>query len=253
MKKNNLLLALLSMSLLTYCGKKPSDLQFSVNDSSNQSLDPNVKIPFSQIKSEVLTPYCLSCHNVGTEAALKAWITPGKPDSSSFFTSVENASMPKNQKPLDTRSLELIRMYITQMAPPIVVGGTTGGSAGGTTTGGSAGGTTTGGSDGGTTTGGSAGGTTTGGSAGGTTTGGSVPVGISYAEIKASVLTPYRCLNCHSVGTEASLAKWINTTNPASSKFYTTMKSGSMPEGGPRAPADIQALVLQYVTDFANR
>jgi hypothetical protein len=216
MKKNNLLLALLSMSLLTYCGKKPSDLQFSVNDSTTQSLDPNVKIPFSQIKSEVLTPYCLSCHNVGTEAALKAWITPGKPDSSSFFTTVENGSMPKNRKPLDTRSLELIRMYITQMAPPIVVGGTTGGSTGGTT-------------------------------------GGTVPLGISYAEIKASVLTPYKCLNCHSVGTEASLAKWMNKTNPSSSKFYTTMKNGSMPQGGPRAAADIQALVLRYVTDFANR
>ena len=227
MKKYNILFALMSMILLTHCGNKTSSLDFKVNDSSNLALNPNDKVAFSQIKSEILTPYCLSCHSsVGTEANLKKWITPGSPDSSLFFTTVESGSMPQNQKPLSTLSLELIRNYITQMAP--TTGGTT---TGGTTTGG----TTTGG-------------TTT----GGTTTGGTT-TGISYAEIKSAVLTPYRCVNCHSVGSEASLAKWMNKTTPSRSSFYTTIRSGSMPQGGSSVPTNLQAMVLQYITDFANR
>ena len=212
MKKYNILFALMSMILLTHCGNKTSSLDFKVNDSSNLALNPNDKVAFSQIKSEILTPYCLSCHSsVGTEANLKKWITPGSPDSSLFFTTVESGSMPQNQKPLSTLSLELIRNYITQMAP----------TTGGTTT-------------------------------GGTTTGGTT-TGISYAEIKSAVLTPYRCVNCHSVGSEASLAKWMNKTTPSRSSFYTTIRSGSMPQGGSSVPTNLQAMVLQYITDFANR
>lgn len=208
MKKYNLLFALMSMILLTHCGNKTSSLDFKVNDSSNFALNPNEKVAFSQIKSQILTPYCLSCHSsVGTEANLKKWITPGNPDSSLFFTTVENGSMPQNQKPLSSLSLELIRNYITQMAPTTVPPTTTGG----------------------------------------TTT------GISYAQIKSAVLTPYRCVNCHSVGSEASLAKWMNKTTPSRSSFYTTIKSGSMPQGGSSVPTNLQAMVLQYITDFANR
>jgi hypothetical protein len=207
MKKYNLLFALMSMILLTHCGNKTSSLNFKVNDSSNLALTPNEKVAFSQIKSQILTPYCLSCHSsVGTEANLKKWISPGNPDSSLFFTTVENGSMPKNQKPLSTLSLELIRNYITQMAPTTVTPPT-----------------------------------------GGATT------GISYAVIKSAVLTPYRCLNCHSVGSEASLAKWMNKTSPSRSSFYTTIKNGSMPQGGSSVPTNLQAMVLQYITDFANR
>ena len=213
MKKYNILFALMSMILLTHCGNKTSSLDFKVNDSSNLALNPNDKVAFSQIKSEILTPYCLSCHSsVGTEANLKKWITPGNPDSSLFFTTVESGSMPQNQKPLSSLSLELIRNYITQMAPATVTPPTTGG-------------------------------TTT----GGTTT------GISYAEIKSAVLTPYRCVNCHSVGSEASLAKWMNKSSPSSSSFYTTIRNGSMPQGGSSVPTNLQAMVLQYITDFANR
>jgi mono/diheme cytochrome c family protein len=208
MKKNKLLLAILSMILLTNCGKNSSSPEFSVNDTSNLSLDPNVKVTFFQIKSEILAPNCLSCHSsAGTETNLKKWIVPGKPDSSSFFTSVENGSMPKNQRPLDTRALELIRNYISQMAPTVP----TPPAPSGTNT------------------------------------------GITYAQIKAAVLSPYRCLNCHGVGTEASLARWMNKSSPASSSFYTTIKNGSMPQGGSRVPTAAQAYVLQYIKDFAKR
>jgi hypothetical protein len=154
--------------------------------------------------------FFMSCHSsIGTESNLKNWITPGTPESSPFFTSIENGSMPKNQSPLDTKSLELIRIYITQMASPIVPSPTPVPTP--------------------------------------------APSGITYAQIKAAVLSPYRCLNCHSVGTEAQLAKWINTTTPSRSTFYTYISNGSMPPSGASPSADIEALVLQYVIDFANR
>ena len=63
----------------------------------------------------------------------------------------------------------------------------------------------------------------------------------------------WECLNCHSVGTEAQLAKWINTSNPSRSTFYSYISNGSMPPSGSSPSAEIEALVLQYVTDFANR
>jgi hypothetical protein len=193
------------------CGQKASDPEFAVNTTLGQTGE----VSFDTIKSDILTPHCISCHSdVKTETGLMKWVTPGDPENSSFFTVVENGSMPKNQNPLDSKSLELIRNYITNIATP-----------GGSTTGGSSGGST-GGTNGG---------------------------GISYAEIKSSVLTPYGCTSCHSIGTEAKLSKWINTSNPSSSSLYTTIKSGYMPKGRSAVPSDKQAMVLQYVKDFAGR
>jgi hypothetical protein len=47
------------------------------------------------------------------------------------------------------------------------------------------------------------------------------PTPVTFAEIKQQVLTPYSCLNCHSVGTEAKIAKWINITTPL--RVYSTL------------------------------
>lgn len=196
--------------ILASCGKDTSSLDYKVNQS--MTLDPNTKVTFADVKSNILQPYCLSCHaDVSTETGLKKWISPGDPEASSFFTDVKNGSMPKDQNPLDLNKVEMIRLYIEQMvvqapSPSPVPAPVP-----------------------------------------------SPATGITYEEVKTKVLTPYRCLNCHSVGTEAKLAKWINTTSPAQSLFYTTIKDGSMPKGGPRAGTNIQQFVLQYVTDFANR
>lgn len=205
MKKQNFFFTFILMFLYSSCGQNPSPLQFSVNDTSNLSLNPGDKVTFSQIKAEILTPHCISCHSsVGTEANLKKWISAGNPNNSLFFTTVESGSMPQNQQPLSTSALELIRLYIQQMV---------------------------------------------------TTTPTPTPptTGITYAQIKAAVLTPYRCVNCHSVGTESQLAKWINTSTPSRSTFYTYITSGSMPPSGSQPTAEIEAMVLQYVKDFANR
>ena len=201
-------LKLMFILLVTACGKTGSGVKFSVNEDSRFQLDPNNPVTYSELKANILTPHCLNCHSdVGTETGIQKWITAGDPEGSPLFTSVKNGSVPKNQAPLGTDSLEMIWRYIEQMAPVTPT----------------------------------------------PTPPPSTNTGITFEEIKTKVLTPYRCLNCHSVGTEAKLSRWINTTSPSSSSFYTTMKNGSMPRGGTRADTATLNLVLQYVKDFANR
>jgi mono/diheme cytochrome c family protein len=77
------------------------------------------------------------------------------------------------------------------------------------------------------------------------------PTPLTFAEIKQQVLTPYSCINCHGVGTEAKIAKWINIMTPAKSLLYTRVHDGSMPRGGGQVPAAQQALLLKYVQDYA--
>ncbi len=212
MKKISLLLF---SSLVLSCGM-PSKSPLTYQESGSQSLNPDLKVTYNMIKSEILAAKCINCHsNAGTEAGLKDWITPGKPDESLFFTKVENGSMPKNGSPLSTKDLELIRLYIEQMVTssptPTPVPTPTP-----------------------------------------TPDPGTNP-GITYAEVRAKILEPYRCVSCHSVGTESRLAGWINKTNPSSSRFYTITKSGTMPENGPRVSTEDLAFILQYVKDYANR
>ena len=69
------------------------------------------------------------------------------------------------------------------------------------------------------------------------------PTPATFAEIKQQVLTPYSCLNCHGIGTEAKIAKWINITTPPKSLLYTRVHDGSMPIGSGQVPAAQQALV----------
>jgi len=243
--KKLLLLTLFSQFFYS-CGKHESSLTFQ--DASTQLQVPvSQQVDFDLLKGQILTPHCISCHSEAkTESGIGPWVTAGAPEDSSLYTTVKDGSMPKGMAPLSTADLEIIRGYIEQLTPP-----TSGTTTGGTTTGGTTtGGTTTGGTTtGGTTTGGTTtGGTTT----GGTTTGGTTPTAVTYTEIKTKILSPYRCLNCHSVGTEAKLASWINVSGPDKSKLYTEVNSNSMPTGNPKVPTELKALLLQYVRDFAS-
>lgn len=197
------------------CQPKTSSLDF--HEGTQLGL-AGESVTFETINSEILRPHCFSCHSdVSTPQALSAWVTPGDTEKSSFFTEVESGSMPKNASPLSSRDLELIRLYITNLKP------TSSPSGPGPTP------------------------TPT-----PTPTPPPPPVTISYSEVKSRILTPYGCTSCHSVGTEAKLANWINSTTPSKSTFYTTTKSGSMPQGGSRVSSQDLAFILQYVTDYAS-
>lgn len=92
-----------------------SDLVFS--DSTGIPLTPDTKVTFEMVKSQILTPKCLSCHsNASTAEGLNSWIVAGQPDVSSFFTRMEDGSMPKGASAVSTADLELARMYIQQLA-----------------------------------------------------------------------------------------------------------------------------------------
>lgn len=109
------ILTCLLLILVVSCGKR-SGLVFE------EKLTPNIsreEVNFAALKSQVLEPHCLTCHSrMGTEEAISRWVTPGDPEKSRLFKSVESGSMPKNARPLGTRELELIRSYITKLAAP---------------------------------------------------------------------------------------------------------------------------------------
>lgn len=227
MKKNPLLLSLVFLVSLS-CGKSKSDLTYSESSTFPQS----EAATFSEVKSQILTPHCVRCHTeASSETGIKDWVHPGQPETSPLFTRIEDGSMPKDESPLPSSDLELVRNYITNLAqtqtpspaptpaptPTPVPAPTPSPTP----------------------------------TPAPTPAPTPTPTAVTYAQIKTEVLSPYRCLNCHSVGTEAKLARWINTTSPERSLFYTRTNDGSMPQGGPRIPAAKEALILQYVQDFA--
>jgi len=197
---------------MSSCGPKTSSLEYDDQTLSGLNQD---EVSFSTIKSEILQPHCIRCHAAeSTESGLKKnWIVAGDPENSKFFTEVENGNMPQNAAALSTKDLQLIRSYISQMR---------------------------------------------------SATPAPTPVPtpsptptpttprISYSQVKTRILTPYGCTRCHSVGSESSLAKWINTTTPSKSTFYTSTKSGSMPQGGLDVTAEDQAFILQYVQEYSD-
>lgn len=207
---------LLSLVVLFSCGPKTSSVQYDDGKSLGLTAE---EVTYSQIKSDILKPHCISCHaDVSTETGLKKWITAGDPDHSKFFTEVENGNMPKNAIPLSTKDLQLIRDYIGHMK-------TTASTPTNTPTP----------------------------TPNPTPTPTPAPNRISYAEVKTRILTPYGCTSCHSVGTEAKLAKWMNTTTPEKSTFYTYTKNGSMPQGNSRVTAEDEAFILKYVQGYAGK
>ncbi len=198
---------MMTFTLLS-CGK-PSGLTFS--DGSSPSFSA-AQATYVNLKAQVLTPYCISCHSsAATEKGLAAWIVAGDPETSLLYTEIKSGLMPKSSAPLSTSDLEMVRVYIENLGSasipipaPIPFPSPT-----------------------------------------------PTPNLITYAQVKARILSPYGCTSCHSVSSETGLANWINVTSPSSSKFYTTVKSGSMPQGGsPLSTAD-KAYVLQYVKDYA--
>lgn len=199
------------LSLLFLYSCGPKTSSVSVSDFSSGLGQSEVS--FATLKSSVLTPKCLSCHSeVKTESGISAWVTPGSPEQSRLYTEVKSGSMPKGSTQLSGAELEMVYNYIYGLTSPT------------------------------------------------DPTPPPIPTptptpapstGITYAQVRARILTPYRCTSCHSVGSETALARWISVSSPSSSKFYTSVKNGSMPQGGSDLSADDKAYVLQYVKDYA--
>jgi hypothetical protein len=117
MNASTLFLLLALMSLSSCLGTK-SALKFVEKPITTpvrpDPEDSTTEVNYEEIKSQILTPHCLGCHKkIDSEAALiQKWVTPGRPETSKFFTMVESGLMPKNSSPLDSKKLSLIREYI---------------------------------------------------------------------------------------------------------------------------------------------
>lgn len=96
-----------------------------------------VKPNFLSIKSLILDPKCLTCHDAGDPnftnydtlmAGTK--VVPGSPNTSALYLSVKNGSMPKGQSPLSTEEMQAIYDWIANGAlasnltgtPPAITG-----------------------------------------------------------------------------------------------------------------------------------
>lgn len=69
-------------------------------------------VDFAMLKSEVLAPYCLDCHeDFGTAVGLSAYVVTGKPEQSSLLQRVLDGTMPPGET-LSEDSVSWIRKYI---------------------------------------------------------------------------------------------------------------------------------------------
>ncbi len=74
---------------------------------------------------------------------------------------------------------------------------------------------------------------------------------ITYADIRANILEPFGCINCHSrwANNEEGLLSRVTPGEPFSSPFYLRMEDGSMPLGGP----SVDRSRLEYVERFIRQ
>jgi mono/diheme cytochrome c family protein len=111
------------LTLLTSASCLPSFDKTALNfDDGSITLTPLVadgeKVTFAILKEKLLQPHCMSCHSrIGDEARLLDWVVPGKVEESDLYQVVKDGRMPKNGDPLDSRYLDLIQRYISDLEP----------------------------------------------------------------------------------------------------------------------------------------
>jgi len=77
---------------------------------------------FSAVQSQVLTPYCSSCHAGGTSPNLSSYssvmgvVTAGSPSGSQLYTDISGGRMPLGGNSLSATQIQLVSDWITQGA-----------------------------------------------------------------------------------------------------------------------------------------
>ena len=104
-------------------GKNPGDGTTNPGDSDGDDDDSGdddsgveplpARVTFSELNEKILTPKCLRCHgDMGSEAGLAQYLTPGRSTTSLLYEVVEDGSMPRRSAPLTEDELLLVRRYI---------------------------------------------------------------------------------------------------------------------------------------------
>ena len=96
----------------------------SPTPSSSPSSSP-LAATYSSISTNILTPYCVGCHNANRAAggysyasytSTLASVTKGSPSQSRLYTACSNGSMPQGGPRLDSTQLQAISTWITNGA-----------------------------------------------------------------------------------------------------------------------------------------
>ena len=76
-------------------------------------------VTFETLKASFIEAKCASCHAWSlNEEEVKKRIEPGSPETSSFYTLMENGQMPVGGTPISPAQLKLTREYIISLAAP---------------------------------------------------------------------------------------------------------------------------------------
>jgi hypothetical protein len=74
-------------------------------------------VSLTQLQNDILVK-CIDCHRwARTEAGIMSRVVPGDPDNSRLYLRTKDGSMPEGGPELSTRELEMIRVFITNLAP----------------------------------------------------------------------------------------------------------------------------------------
>lgn len=92
------------------------------NEDEGSAACTGAEATFTSIKSTIFSEKCLSCHstsggnqgsiNLETYASVLNTLSPGSPDSSSLYTSVNTGSMPQGSLKLCASDIEAIQNWI---------------------------------------------------------------------------------------------------------------------------------------------
>lgn len=167
-------------------------------------------VDFATLESQVLAPYCISCHgSFNTAAGIASKVVPGNPGASSLYTEAASGDMPPGGPALSSAALTIISEYIQQLdtsqaAQPAederenLQDGTL--------------------------------------------------TAVTYQTLNNDILTPM-CIQCHSnFGTEDGLQNVVVPGDPADSSLYKATANGSMPPDGPALTSTQLSEIGSYIS-----
>jgi hypothetical protein len=123
------------------CGKfKP---EFADSSLSSESTTPPPGISFAQINSQVIQPFCVTCHSAGNTTTGGGYdyssyakvlgstpaqtVVPNSPSTSTFYTDCTSGKMPLGGAPISSTLASMIQQWIQNGAPQFAAPGVSAG------------------------------------------------------------------------------------------------------------------------------
>lgn len=76
---------------------------------------------------------------------------------------------------------------------------------------------------------------------------------VDFNTLKNEILAPH-CLSCHKrMDNEESLMRWVNVTDPMSSRLLGVVKEGKMPKNAAPLSINEQNMIIKYLNNFLSK